>query len=133
LDRVCLTLPDSSAYLPLLRLVLGGVAARADMTFEAMDDLQLAVEHVLRGREAKEDQITMEVEMGDGRINVYLGLLSDAGLRAEILGRSRPATASMPLLHRGTVLRRLVDDCGLERETPAGFSLRLTKMCRCDG
>lgn len=130
MDRVCLTLPDTSVYLPLLRLVLGGIAARGDMTYDAMDDLQLAVEHVLSGRETKEDRITMEVEMGSGRVDVRLGVLSDTALRAEIEGLSPPAPAAKPLLHRGTVLRRLVDVCRLENETQTGFSLCLTKICR---
>ncbi len=130
MDRVCLTLPDTSAYLPLLRLVLGGIAARGGMTFDAMDDLQLAVEHVLIGREKKEDSITMEVEMRDGRVDLRLGVLSDAALRIDILELSHLTPPDKPLPHRATVLRRLVDACCLENETTAGFSLRLTKICR---
>lgn len=130
MDRVCLTLPDTPAYLPLLRLVLGGIAARGDMTFDAMDDLQFAVEHVLAGRTAREGRITMEVEMGDGRVDVQLGVLSDGALRAEILQQSLLAPGAKGLLHRGTVLRRLVDECRVENATPAGFYLHLTKLCR---
>ena len=73
-DRICLTVPRVERhYFGVAHLVLGGVAMRQNFTFEALEDLQLAVEELL-GR-----------EHGDGA--------RDARAGAAATGASRRASA----------------------------------------
>jgi hypothetical protein len=64
-------------------LVLGGIGSRLDLSYEQMDDLQLAVLSVLEARGA--DEVTVEVEAAQERVSVSVGPLvegsgSDGGL-----------------------------------------------------
>lgn len=46
-DQIALELPLDRALIGVARLVVGGLGARLDLPFEALDDLQLVVETVL--------------------------------------------------------------------------------------
>jgi hypothetical protein len=48
-SRVAITLPGERRAIGIVRLFVGGLAARLDLGYETMDDLQLAVESVLLG------------------------------------------------------------------------------------
>lgn len=47
-QRVTLTIPGEPEFIGIARLFVGGLAARLDLGFDQMDDLQLALESVLR-------------------------------------------------------------------------------------
>ena len=47
-DTVLLEVPADASLLPVVRMVVGGMSARADLTLSEMDELFLAVEEVLR-------------------------------------------------------------------------------------
>jgi hypothetical protein len=47
--RIAITLPGERRAIGIVRLFVGGLAARLDLGYETMDDLQLAVESVLLG------------------------------------------------------------------------------------
>lgn len=130
MDRVLLSLPDTSVYLPLVRLVLGGVATRQNMSFDAMDDLQLAVENLLSGRWAAGRRITMQVELQDDQLDVRVGSLSDESLRCELSAPGGAGTSEPQLLSMCTMLRLLVDGYRVEEEAPGSYSVHLTKQCR---
>ena len=46
-ERIALEAPLDLAFAPVVRLIVGGIAERADLGYEAMDDLQLAIERLL--------------------------------------------------------------------------------------
>ena len=46
-DTIRLEVTASAAALPVVRLVLGGVAARVDLSLEEIEDLYVAVEELL--------------------------------------------------------------------------------------
>jgi hypothetical protein len=82
-DRISLTIPAHAAYRGVATLVLGGVGTRLELSYERMDDLQLAVLSVLESGGGEE--VTLDVEAGDGALSVSLGPLasgtsSDAAL-----------------------------------------------------
>jgi hypothetical protein len=64
-DAVSITLP-AAGYENVARLVIGGLASRLDFGFEAVDDLQLAVELVLRSLPARSESVTLSL-IEDGR------------------------------------------------------------------
>jgi hypothetical protein len=91
-DRISLTIPVRSPYNGVATLVLGGIGSRVDLSYERLDDLQLAVLSVLDA--GGDGQVTIDVEAADERLSVSVGPL--------VAG-----TASDQALAR--VLERLVD------------------------
>jgi hypothetical protein len=65
-DVLELTVPNEHRFLPLTRLMLGGLASQFDLPYEKLDDLQLAVEAVLAEESAAESRVTLRIEaIGD--------------------------------------------------------------------
>src|SRR5215471_13318409 len=67
-----LTLP-AERYVGVARLVVAGVAARLDLRFEDVDDLQLALESVLRIVFDSSEQATVSVAVDDETVAVSIG------------------------------------------------------------
>lgn len=71
---VSLELPAESTLMPVVRMVVGGMAARVDLSLDELDDLYLAVEAVLQAVQKAHD---------NGRYSIRLDTL-EATLRIEI-------------------------------------------------
>src|SRR5918997_1598399 len=85
-DRISLEAPLEGAFKPVIRLIVGGVAERADFGFEAMDDLQLAVERLLAEAGA-DGEVRLSFELrGDG-IRTRVGPLREQGIAAALQQR----------------------------------------------
>ena len=83
-DRIVLTVPAGARFRSVATLVLGGIGGRADLPYERMDDLQLAVLSILDSTDG--DAVTLEVESDDDGLTVAVGPVrdgssSDDGLR----------------------------------------------------
>jgi hypothetical protein len=74
-DRIVLTIPADEGFEAVAQLVLAGVGARLNLTYENLDDLGTALETLLERREA--DRLTVELEVEDDSITTTLGPLSD--------------------------------------------------------
>ncbi len=74
-DQISLTIPARTRYAGVATLVLGGIGSRLDLSYERMDDLQLAVLSVLES--GAEQEITVEVEAAAERLRVSLGPLTE--------------------------------------------------------
>ena len=70
-DEIRLTLPRERPFYGIAHLVLGGLAVRLDLTFETLEDLQLALENLL------------SVSEGDNELTVVIGVEDDS-LRASV-------------------------------------------------
>lgn len=79
-DEITLTLPTDEAFHPVAHLVLGGLAARLDVTIEHLEDLGLAVDTLL-GR-APGRHVTVLVRVLDGELRTLVGPF--ASIRAEL-------------------------------------------------
>jgi hypothetical protein len=82
-DRIVLTIPRNEGYENVAQLVLAGVAARLDFTYEVVDDLGTALETLLDWR-AEDGDLTVELEVGQGTVKAVLGPFHGDGLRAEL-------------------------------------------------
>jgi anti-sigma regulatory factor (Ser/Thr protein kinase) len=80
-DRIVLTIPRERPFHGIAHLVLGGLAARLNLTVESLEDLQLALDELLEQDEGGTD-VTVEVRVGDGSIEAELGPFDAARLRA---------------------------------------------------
>ena len=63
MDEVTVTLPREAPFGAVAGLVLGGVAARHDLTLDVLDDLQLALETLLEHEEGETElRIVLRIE-----------------------------------------------------------------------
>src|SRR5215211_9046661 len=82
-DEIILTIPREEPFNEVAHLVLGGVAARLDLTFESIDDLETALDAVLE-RAAEEGEVTVQLRLADGAIITRVGPFAAERLRAEL-------------------------------------------------
>jgi hypothetical protein len=82
-DEISLTLPADDAFHRVAHLVLGGFAVRLDLTFENLEDLELALDALLE-RTRREEDVTVRVRMVDGELFTTIGPF--ASVRAEFEG-----------------------------------------------
>jgi hypothetical protein len=80
-DEISLTLPADEAFHRVAHLVLGGLAVRLDLTFEHLEDLELALDALLE-RPLTEDALTLRVRVLDGELRTTVGPF--AALRTEL-------------------------------------------------
>jgi hypothetical protein len=84
-DRIVLTIPRDEGFDSVAQLVLAGVAARLNFSYEVVDDLGVALETVLE-RRGDADELTVELEVGADTVKAVIGPLRDDGLQAELEG-----------------------------------------------
>jgi hypothetical protein len=80
-DEISLTLPADEAFHRVAHLVLGGLAVRLDLTFENLEDIELALDALLE-RTRPEEKVNVRVRMADGELQTTVGPFN--ALRAEL-------------------------------------------------
>jgi hypothetical protein len=98
LDTVEITIPRERDFSIVAELVIGGIAARRDVTLEALDDLQLALASLLEHDEADEGEVSVLLRVGADAIDVSVGPVGERTV-AELEGTAGDALG----------LRRLLD------------------------
>jgi len=102
-------------------LVVGGLAARLDVSYEQLEDLQLALESVLdNGGYVRTSEVTVELDVLDGGLAMIVGPLDGAALKSD-LGDERDDRLAL-----GRLLGTLVEDVSVERREDGDW-LRLEK------
>jgi hypothetical protein len=71
-DEIRLTLPADDAFHGVAHLVLGGLAARLNLTFENLEDLELALDSLLE-RPSDGRDVTLRVLLEDGELRMIIG------------------------------------------------------------
>lgn len=71
-DEIRLVIPAEQDFHGVARLVLGGVAARLDLSYEQLEDLQTALEALLRLRD-DEDEIAVALRVAAEALHVSVG------------------------------------------------------------
>ena len=115
-DEIILTIPREEPFHEVAHLVLGGVAARLDLTFESIDDLETALDAVLE-RAAEDGDVTVQLRLADGAIVTRVGPFAADRLRAELERDSADEVT----------LRRVLDTVVDSYELDADGWLELTK------
>jgi hypothetical protein len=82
-DAITLTIPRERRFHTVAHLVLGGLAARLNLTIETFEDLELALDSLLERREGDEP-ITLEVRLADDLIEVAIGPFRNTSIRSEL-------------------------------------------------
>lgn len=84
-DQISLTIPSRTPYTGVATLVLGGIGSRLDLSYERVDDLQLAVLSVLEAR--GDDEVNLEVEAAKEWVSVSVGPLVEGSASDQSLAR----------------------------------------------
>jgi anti-sigma regulatory factor (Ser/Thr protein kinase) len=84
-NTIRLKIPHQPPYHGVALLVVGGLAARLDLSYEKLEDLQLALENVLEnGDYVSEAQVTVELDVLDDSLSLVVGPLDGAAVRTAL-------------------------------------------------
>ena len=78
MDTVTISLPRDGDFRTVAGLVVGGVAARHDVTLDALDDIQLALDALLDRLEADDGEVTIKLRIADDAIDLAVGPVDEA-------------------------------------------------------
>lgn len=81
LDQITLTLPRERPFFGVAHLVLGGLAARLDLSVDQLEDLQVAIEELLGQHETERD-VTVTIRVSDESIETLVGPFDETFTRA---------------------------------------------------
>ena len=73
-DTVTLTLPHEEEFEPVAHLVLGGLAARLDLTVDHLEDIQLAIDGLLE--QPSQGPVTVSITVEEGLLRTSVGPLA---------------------------------------------------------
>jgi hypothetical protein len=73
-----ISIPRERPFGTVAELVVGGIAARHDVTLDVLDDLQLALDALLDKSDADEGEISILLQVEDGTIEMLVGPLPAA-------------------------------------------------------
>jgi hypothetical protein len=121
-DRIELSAPLDGDFSTVVRVIVGGISAQADLGFEEMDDLQLAIER-LYAEAGGQERVTLNFELARGSVQVRLGPLRERNL-ADALQRG-PVSGALTLKR---VLDTLVDSYGVEEAADGQVFIRIVKL-----
>jgi anti-sigma regulatory factor (Ser/Thr protein kinase) len=71
-DEITLVLPAQEDFHHIARLVVGGLGARLELTYEQLEDLQVALETLLACRDDEGD-ISVGISVHDDRVRTTIG------------------------------------------------------------
>ncbi len=121
-DEVTLTIPRHRDFFRIAHLVLGGLAVRLDLTYEQLEDLQLALASVLPEQEA-DGELTVTLRIEEDLIRTVVGPFPGDRLRAAI------EDAGSDHLNLRRLLETVCDTVSVE-ERAGGEWIELTKSVR---
>lgn len=117
-DEITLTLPRERPFYGIANLVLGGIASRLSVTYEDLEDLQIALESLLE-RDGRGGDVTLTLRVRDDAIEASVGPF-DSILRDEL---ERDPGGDVRLRR---ILETVVDDVAVG-EQEDGHWVKLTK------
>jgi hypothetical protein len=82
-DEIVLTLPQERDFFDVAHLVVGGLAARLDLTIEHLEDIQLALESVLPLADGS-GTVTLALQVGGDAIRYRVGPIDGAALERQL-------------------------------------------------
>jgi anti-sigma regulatory factor (Ser/Thr protein kinase) len=79
-DEISLTLPADDGFRRVAHLVLGGLAVRLDLTYESLEDLELALDTLLE-RSPDDEDVTVRVRVDGDELRTIVGPVSSDVVR----------------------------------------------------
>jgi hypothetical protein len=110
-EVVSLTLPHEDRFLNVARIVVGGLAARLQLSYETLDDLQLAVESLLGDeRYRSAELVTIEISISGPEVSMLVGPLDAERVAQDLERAGEEAELTLQV-----VLAAVVDAIAIER------------------
>ena len=78
-DEITLVLPAQEDFHHIAHLVTGGLGARLELTYEQLEDLQVALEALLACRDDDGD-ISIGIAVDDARVRTTVGPFTDSAI-----------------------------------------------------
>lgn len=122
-DRVEIEAPLDLDFQSVVRLVVGGIAEQANFGFEAMDDLQLAIERLL-AETGSDGRVKFSFELSEGAVRTRIGPLREGNLSAAL----QEANGDTGTLSLARILSAVVDSFGVEPASDGQIMVRLEKL-----
>jgi hypothetical protein len=123
-SAIKLKIPHQRPYHGVARLVVGGLAARLDLSYESLEDLQLALASILeRDSYMLQSEVTVELDIGDDVLTMVVGPLDGEQLRADLEEREDDQ------IGLGRLLGTLAESVTVEKRDDGDW-LRLEKEIR---
>jgi hypothetical protein len=110
-DEIRLALPAEEDFRHVAHLVVGGLAARRDLTYDVLEDLQVAFDALLAIRD-DEQEIVVTMCVDDGEVRATVGPFTPESLSQLDSGGDLP-------LRR--VLETVLDDVAFEEQGRSTF------------
>jgi anti-sigma regulatory factor (Ser/Thr protein kinase) len=82
-DEITLTIPREESFHHVAHLVLGGMAARLDLTYENLDDLEVALSALLE-RAQDDGDLTVTLRAREGAFQARVGPFRGDAMRREL-------------------------------------------------
>jgi anti-sigma regulatory factor (Ser/Thr protein kinase) len=118
-DEITLTMPAGRPFHRVAHLVFGGLAVRLDLTYDILEDLQLALDELLE--RAEDDSVTVVVRVDGDALRTSIGPYAGDRLRHEL---EQEVSESMTLRR---LLETVADEVEIARRD-GGDYVELTKM-----
>lgn len=122
-ERIEIEAPLDAAFQGVVRVLVGGIAEQAAFGFEAMDDLQLAIERLL-AEAGGDGHVAISFELGDDGVRTRIGPLEEGRL-SELLQEPEGDTGTLSLRR---ILSTVVDAYGVEEAADGKVVVRLEKL-----
>ncbi len=108
-DTVVLRAPRGAASLPVIRVVIGGVASRHALSVEQLDDVELAVETLLGDESAEGADLVLAIWVSEDTFSVIVDGLCSPALRQTLSNPDRRERLEERGLDARVLLDSLVD------------------------
>lgn len=118
-DIVTLRIPRNSRELPVMRVVMGGMASRLDVPLDRLDDVELAVEALLAEEPVDGHELLLELSAAESGLDVRLYGLLNHRVRAALVATDPFEPCEGCLLDVRVMLESLVDVFSVV-ESPGG-------------
>jgi hypothetical protein len=126
-EKVILRIARSGPALPVMRVVVGGVASRQDLALEQLDDIQLALETILADESAEGGEFVLFVAVGAEGLSLRLEGLTNQGLKTALLATNPFQPCEGCFLDIRLFLSSLVDDYRVVEGDSGGFAVEMDK------
>lgn len=126
-DTITLRFPRETEYLPLLRLILGGIGVRKNLSLDAVDDIQLAVDNLIAEDRNSIDDLSMTVVLEEQALRISLGRLRSADLYNTLRRGEVPESAQDRCLDVCLLLRSLVNSYEVQELSQGMFAVEMLR------
>ena len=127
-DIVTLRIARGGSALPVMRVLMAGMASRNDLPLDRLDDLILAVESLLAEELEAGPEFVLEVCRQGGDFRICLGGLENQSVRAALLAVDQFRPCEECLLDMRLLISSLVETYRVVESDPASFAVEMEKQ-----